>query len=366
MNRLLSRALGALAMASLVGAAAPAFAEEELPPGHPPVASGGISLPADIRLHGRFDIAYERYGYTGDIGSGYDAFRNNHHFLFLDRHSKNDPFFFDAELLALTYYQMGYTVPSTREDGWRLSFSAGKVLVPFGSDPLFHHAYGGRVGADQRFLPIVWAEYGLKAGLDLDLDPVGLRVDAFVVRGYAVKKATDVLNLQAGTSPVDDMNFSGGGRVGASLGPASIYYSVYGGTLDHGRKIFMQAFDASLWRLPDVPFLKDIALTLGVIRADVWGGDAPAYYHFADYLQVRWYPTDCFYVQYRAGLDMRDNRQGLFADPDRLDRYDTSAHSVAIGWVAGGFSLTVQHLWQFELRDEQKDDFFRVTATYEF
>ena len=38
----------------------------------------------------------------------------------------------------------------------------------------------------------------------------------------------------------------------------------------------------------------------------------------------------------------------------------------AIGWVAGGFSLTVQHLWQFELRDEQKDDFFRVTATYEF
>jgi len=112
--------------------------------------------------------------------------------------------------------------------------------------------------------------------------------------------------------------------------------------------------------------LRDIAITMGAMRADVWGGDPAAYYHFADYLQIRYYPTDCLYIQYRGGLDMRDNRSGVFADATRLDKLDTSAHSIAVGWTHGNFSLVVQHLWQLELVDEQDDDFFRVTATYEF
>jgi len=362
-------------LASAIGLAtvAPAAADDGLPPGHPPIPKGasmsahgkGVNLPFDLRLHGRFDVAYERHSFSDAFWDGKDAFRNFHRFLFLERRAKDDPFFFNAELLGLTFYEIGARFQGDREDIWRLNLAAGKVLVPFGADPLYHHAYGGRVGADQRVLPLVWAEYGLKASLDLDLDPVGLKIDAFAVRGYALRAEDGILNLQSNMAPIDDLNFAGGGRVSASLGAATVNYSVYGGTLDFGRSLVMQAFDITLWRL-DFPILRDFAITAGVLRADVWGADADAYYHFADYLQIRYYPTDCLYIQYRGGLDMRDNRKGIFADGTRLDKLDTSAHSVSLGWLRGNFSLVLQHLWQLELVDEQDDDFLRLTATYEF
>lgn len=359
-------------LVATLGASA-ALAEDELPPGHPPIPAGaktdaqhaGVALPGDIRLHGRFDVAYERYGYSDAIGDGKDAFRNHHRLLFVERHVKSDPFYFNAEVLGLNFLEIGARFAGDGEDIWRASVTAGKVLVPFGADPLFHHAYGGRVGADQRFVPIIWGEYGLKGAIDLDLDPVGLRIDAYALRGYALRSATGILDLQTSGAPMDDLNFVGGGRISASWGPAALYYSVQGGTLDHDRSLFMQALDLTIWR-PDVSFLRDFALTAGVVRADVWGGGEEAYYHFADYIQIRWYPIDCLYVQYRAGLDLRDNRSGLFADASRLDKKDTSAHSVAVGWLRGNFSLVVQHLWQLELYDEQDDDFLRVIATYEF
>jgi len=362
-------------------AAAPAAAEDELPPGHPPISGGsggsagsadaakasprGVSLPGDIRLHGRFDIAYERHGYSDAIGDGKDAFRNHHRLLFVERHAKGDPFFFNAEVLGFNFMEIGARFQGEGEDIWRASVTAGKVLVPFGADPLFHHAYGGRAGADQRVVPIIWAEYGVKGALELDLDPVALKLDAYALRGYALRAADGIVDLQTSGAPMDDLNFVGGGRLGASWGPATLYYSFQGGTLDHARSLFLQALDLTIWR-PDIDVLRDFALTAGVMRTDVWGGDAEAYYHFADYIQLRWYPTDCLYVQYRAGLDTRDNRDGVWVDAARLDKKDTSAHSVSVGWLYGNFSLVVQHLWQLELYDEQDDDFLRVTATYEF
>lgn len=344
----------------------PSRADDALPPGHPPIAHGGIKLPADLRLHGRFDIAYERHGYSSDLTEGKDAFRNFHRFLFLDRATRDDPFFFKAELLALTFFEIGARFRGPDEDIWRLTLGAGKVLVPFGADPLFHHAYGGRVGQDQRVLPLVWAEYGLKAQLALDLAPVGLRFDAYLIRGHALRAADGILSLQANVSPLDEMNVAGGGRISASYGPATVSYSVYGSSLDFDRSVFMQAFDLTVWRIPGVPVLEDVALSFGLLRADVSGGELDSYYHFADYLQVRYYPVDWLYVQYRGGLDMRDNRSGLFADPDRLDRFDTTAHSVSVGFLHRGLSFVVQHLWQLELVDEQPDDFFRLTVAYEF
>lgn len=298
-------------------------------------------------------------------GDGKDAFRNYHRFLFLERRAKDDPFFFSAELLGATFYEIGARFKGDKDDIWRLNLAAGKVLVPFGADPLYHHAYGGRVGADQRVLPIVWAEFGLKGTLDLDLSPFALKIDAFGLRGYALRAADGILNLQSGMAPTDDLNFAGGGRVSLSYGGATINYSVYGGTLDFDRSLLMQAFDITLWRL-DLPVLRDFAITAGVLRADVFGGDIDSYYHFADYLQVRYYPTDCLYIQYRGGLDMRDNREGVFADGTRLDQFDTSAHSLSVGWIHNNFSLVLQHIWQLELVDEQDDDVLRLTATYEF
>jgi hypothetical protein len=366
----LACAVTALAISAALFHATPTRAEDALPPGHPPIAAqegetSGFELPLGLRLHGRFDFAYERHAYTDDPSEGLDAFRNFHRFLFLERHVKDDPFYFNAEVLGLNFYELGFRLRGGESLPWRFGMTAGKVLVPFGSDPLFHHAYGGRVGADQRFVPVVWGEFGLKANLELDLGRAGLRVDAYTTRGFALRDPEAQLNLQTNAAPLDDLNFAGGGRISASYGPATIHYSVMGGNLDHGRAFAMQGLDVGLWRLP-LPVLEDFALTAGVVRADVWGGEGESYYHFADYLQLRYYPTDCLYLQYRTGLDMRDNREGLFADANRLDKLDTSAHSLALGYVRGHFSLVIQHLWQMELVDEQDDDFFRITAAYEF
>ena len=62
-----------------------------------------------------------------------------------------------------------------------------------------------------------------------------------------------------------------------------------------------------------------------------------------------------------AGNPVLSNPNGA-----RLDRADTSAHSLAVGWIHGSFTLVLQHIWQLELVDEQDDDLLRVIATYEF
>lgn len=345
----------------------PAEPPAEAPaPAHPP----GISLGADIRLHARFDVSYERTGYTDDPSDGKDTIKNNHKFVFLTRHSKADNFFFNAEILGLNFYEFGYRLrPADLEEPWRLAFTAGKVLVPFGAEPLYHHAYGGRVGNDQRFVPFMWSDFGMKATFNLDLEPVHLRFDAYAVNGLALPNGKPETRLNIAGNPSkagEDMNLAGGGRISASFGPLNVYYSIYGCALNFHSTVLMQGLDISLFRLPGVPFLEDLAISAGVVRADVWGGDQPAYYHFADYIEVRYYPIGTLFLQYRGGLDMRDNRSGVFADPARLDKSDTAGHSVGIGWQIGGLTLLAQHHWQIELADEQPDDFFRITATYEF
>ncbi len=331
-------------------------------PAHPP----GISLGADIRLHARFDVSYERHSYSDNPSDGKDALKSNHTFVFLTRHSKSDPFFFNAEVIAMKFFEAGYRLrPSDLEEPWRFAASAGKILIPFGSEPLYHHAYGGRVGGDQRFVPAVWADYGLKGTFNLDFEPVHLRFDAYAVNGLVLGKRDAILGLGNASQPTD-MNLAGGGRISASFGPLNLYYSIYGCAVNFGKTVVMQGLDISLFRLSGVPFLEDLAVSAGVVRADVWGGGDPAYYHFADYIEVRYYPIDTLFIQYRGGLDMRDNRSGVFADAARLDKNDTSGHSVGIGWQIHGLTLLAQHHWQLELADEQADDFFRITATYEF
>jgi len=336
-------------------------AQGDAPRGRP-----GLALFGQLRLNGRFDLAYERYGYTDNPTDGKDAFRNYHRFLFLSRHVRDDPFFFTAELLGLTFYEIGYRVRGAPETPWRFSFAIGRVLVPFGSEPLYHHAYGGRVGADHRFLPMIWGEYGAKASFSYPIDEVSLRADFFLVRGLALRQADQVLSIQSHVSPLDDLKFAAGGRLAVSWGPASLYYSIYGGGIGFDRSIIMQALDLTIWRIPGVPVLEDLALTIGVVRADMFGGDQPSSYHFADYIQLRYYPTRFLYIQYRGGMETRDNRAGLFVDKDRRTQLDGTAHSLAVGYIHGGFSLVLQHLWQLELRDEQPDDLLRLTATYEF
>ncbi|MEZ4272593.1 MAG: hypothetical protein R3C68_14540, partial [Myxococcota bacterium] len=292
-------------------------------------AAQGIPLPGDLRLNGRFDLNYERVGFSGDPSEGQQALRNYHHFIFLSRQAKGDPVTFNAELIDLTFYEAAYKM--TIAQSVRLKIKAGKILVPFGAEPLFHNSYGGRSGFDQQILPIIWARHGASAQLQYRLGSVALSNDLYAVQGHALRTADGVLNLQNDFSANDDVNFGTGDRLGVSWGPISAWYSFYFNRLGFDRKLFLQALDISVWRPRSIPVLEDFSLSAGILRADISGGGAGEdYYHFGDYLQVRYYPWDWFYLQYRTGLRTTNNRRGIVFDNTRGDENDNSSHNFAV------------------------------------
>ena len=102
----------------------------------------------------------------------------------------------------------------------RVSVKAGKLLVPFGAEPLFHQSYGGHAGFDQRVLPAVWAARGrwppaaIGGGAGR-----ALSADVYGVRGYALRRADAVLNLQSDFVAARRRRASAlGARLGAVLG----------------------------------------------------------------------------------------------------------------------------------------------------
>ncbi|MFN7953281.1 MAG: hypothetical protein U0610_16275 [bacterium] len=329
---------------------------------------GGLALLPilqDISLHGAFDFAYERRDYTDNPLDGHDVLKNYHHFLFVDRHAKDDPFFLTAEVVDLTFYEIG-----VREElGFApavATLKAGKILVPFGPDPLFHHAYGGLTGFDQEILPTVWAELGGTLGLVSQLGDLTIANDLYGVQGYAVDATDAVVDLTSDLSSSDAVRFGVGNRVRVGWGPVSGWYSIYVNNMGFGQRLVMQAVDVTLWR-PDWPVLENLAVAVGAMRADVIEkSSAHNYYHFGDYVQVRYYATDWLYLQYRGGFRSYDNRDGFYFDDERKDANDTSAHSVSIVALHRGATVGLSHYWRLEEADEQANDFLRLELRYDF
>jgi hypothetical protein len=148
---------------------------------------------------------------------------------------------------------------------------------------------------------------------------------------------------------------------------ASVWYSVYFNPLGFDRTLFMQAVDLSIWRPRGVPVLQHFSLGAGFLRADVSGGGAGLdYYDFADYLQVRYYPTDWLYVQYRTGLRTFDNRRGLVLGTSRLTTADASTHNFAVVGRYKGLTAGLYYFINLEKVDEIANDLLRLSVIYDF
>ncbi|MEO8178174.1 MAG: hypothetical protein ABI895_05000 [Deltaproteobacteria bacterium] len=327
----------------------------------------GLSLPFQFRLNGRFDLSYERRNFdTQPFSAGDNALQSYHHFLFLSRQSAEDPLAFSAEVINLTFWEVSYhlSLPASAGQLW---LKAGKLLVPFGPDPLFHQSYGGLVGFDQRVLPPIWAEEGLSARFWRDEGDFSGSVDLYALRGYELKQRDAVLNLQNDFSPLDATQLALGFRLRGSWQALSVFYSGYVNALDFGRVLYLQAADVELWRLRGVPVLEHLAAEVGLLRADVSGaGPGRDYYHFASYLRLRCYLTDLMYLQYRQGLRTFDNRRGVSLDDTRLTREDGSTHNFGLVLRHGPLTFGLYYFFVLEKADELRDDFLRVSGVYEF
>ena len=326
-----------------------------------------FTLPWNLHLNGKFDFSYERREFKGHpFGPGANAFQTYHHFLFLSRAGADDPFGFNIEVITQAFYEFNARIaPKRRNFGFL--FKAGKILVPFGPEPLFHKTYGGRSGFDQEILPFIWAQPGLAVNAHVRAGPVVFSNDLYTVQGYALRDEETVLNLQSDVSTLDNFKPALGDRVGISYGPLTGWYSFQFNRLGFDRLLYMQAVDLEFWRLPDVPVLKNLVFGVGGIRADVSGaGPGQDYYHFGSYGSLGYYPIDFLFLNYRAGLRTTDNRARLYFDERRADERDRSSHNLSITGRYKGFYASLQLLWSLEKTNEQDDDFLRLTVGYEF
>ena len=353
--------------------AAPPAAE----PAKPALEAGFVwaRLPVlgTFRLNGRFDLSLERTGYTSNPFSDKAAtgLQSYHHFIFLSRESAEDPITLSAEITSLQFWSAGVRLS---RGNWplQLSANAGKLLVPFGGEPLYHHSYGGTAGFDQRVLPPVFAREGASVSAMARVHNIALTADAYVIAGYRLRSREAVLSLQSDLAPLDNLHLGLGARAGAAYGPLSIWYSAYFNPLGFGRRLFMQAADIALFR-PKLKVLEYFSFGLGVLRADVSGGRAQGYggpgedyYHFASYFEVRAYPFEWLYVQYRQGLRTFNNRRGVFIDETRLTQEDSSTHNVGIVARWHGISCGLYQFWNLEKVNETPNDVTRLMVAYDF
>jgi hypothetical protein len=325
-------------------------------------------------LNGRFDLDYERRQFTGDpfASDAANALRSYHHFLFLSRARADEPCGVSIEILALTFWEAHCRVLG-RAQPIALTLAGGKIVVPFGADPLFHQSYGGLAGFDQRILPPIWSQEGVAAHAVYERGDIIVTDDLFIVRGYGLSRADGVLDLQNGFSPDDGVHLGWGNRLGAAWRPISAWYSAYFNPLGFDRHLFMQAVDVTVARARDVPVLAHFSFGAGLLRADVAGGNSSGvggpgkdYYHFGSYLQVRYHPTDWLYVQYRQGLRTFDNRRGVILDNSRLTSADGSTHNFGIVGRYHALTAGVYYFVDLEKVGEVPDDLFRVSVAYEF
>jgi hypothetical protein len=361
-------------------AAAPPVIAPAAPPAPAPVAPQGqlrpgvgVELPYGLTIDGRFDVAYERLGFSGNpfASSAVNGLRSYHHFLFLSRESTDDPFGLSIEMLSLQFWEAHYRWRA-KQLPVQVVIAGGKILVPFGADPLMHQSYGGLSGFDQRILPVIWAQEGVAAHVLFHQRELAITDDVYVVRGYTLKRADGIINLQNDFSADDDARLGWGNRLGAAWGPVSSWYSTYFNTLGYGRRLFMQAGDVMLWRMRQVPVLGHFSFAAGLLRADVSGGDqgngGPGndYYHFGSYFQLRYHPTDWLYVQYREGLRTFNNRRGVFVDDTRLTSDDGSTHNFGVVARTHGLTAGLYYFVNLEKVAEIANDVLRVSLSYDF
>jgi hypothetical protein len=341
-----------------------------------PAKSGpaGYRLPGGIHLGGMFDVAYERTDRSADLTSGKNAFRSYHHLLFLSRQGDDIPIGFDAEVLSQYFYELSARLSQTGSR-LRVLLHTGKILVPFGPDPLFHKSYGGLSGVDQRALPVVWSAIGAGIRFSYASGGVSAADEVYAVQGFDLEAPDQTLNMQRDLTAYAGARIAFGNRLALASGPLTLWYSFYWNQMRFGRLLIMQAVDLALWR-PALPVLDRVAMGAGFVRAHISAtgryetpgasSDESGYYHFADYLWLRAYLLDGLYVQARSGLATFNNRRGLTYDEARADPSDGSHHNLALVYEYASAQVMLAYYWNFEKVDERPDDFLRLMVTYAF
>lgn len=312
-----------------------------------------------LLINGKFDVSFELREFYGNPFQGKPSLTNYHHFIFISRRKAEDKFFFTAEVIERYFYEFGANF-----DRFALKF--GKVLVPFGADPLFHHNYGGLTGFDQKFVPFVWSEHGGVFTAHILKNPEKKTIlsnDLFLVNAPS-GDPTKEFSIGKG----DPSKFAIGDRVRFGYSHLIVYGSVYWTQYSKNYDLFMWGGDVSLaYGFLPYSLLKNLAVKAGFAYINVEGDPVKIgnYFHFSDYLRIDYKLPLNFTFRFLVGTKTMLNYKYPFYDKSTADTNDETAYNFALVYNRNGFSLQVQYVIKVEAK-EQKDDFARIMVGFEF
>jgi hypothetical protein len=333
-----------------------------------PVESAFPSWTDKVHLSGRFDLNMEVFA-PGKEGIQANRFRNYHKFMFL-KVTPDDRFTLDAEIIDLSYYELRTELP------YDVSFTAGKIWVPFGATP-FHHYYGAAQGDPFTglLLPNVWAEYGASVakkwinGANFSLD-----TDAYVIRGFDGPRG-QVLNLAAGGS---DNVFAYGARTKLGYGTklavwGSILTNSFGDTEGAGMddeegRLVLWGLDLLVdYGLLDLPIIEDLRFRGAFARAEIQDellvdpdfNSEGWYYRWGDYAELTYRGLKYAHVRARYGT--------IIDFDDTVSNKDSHNWDLALLTRLGpNLSLMFEYQINMEEVDELDNDLFRTQMVFEF
>jgi len=310
-----------------------------------------------IMINGIFDVALESREFHTNPFDGKFSLINYHHFVFLSRRKADEKFFFSAEIIGRNFYEFGAKLG-------RFTLKFGKVLIPFGADPLFHHYYGGLIGLEQKFVPFVWSEHGgvFTAKIFEDMKKRVIVSNDFFVVNAPEGDPTQVFVM----SKASPSRFAVGDRLKIGYSRVIGYLSGYFTEYAKGYPMFMWGGDLSFAR-GFFPFLKNLSLKTGFAYMNVKGDPKKigTYFNFADYLKIDYKLPLNLTFSFLVGSRTTQNYKYPFYDKSTPSKDDETAYNFALIYRRGPFSLTTRYVIKVEAI-EQKDDFLRFHFKYEF
>ncbi|GBD03571.1 hypothetical protein HRbin19_00863 [bacterium HR19] len=306
-------------------------------------------------INAKFDVSLESRNFNFNPLEGKYSLVNYHHFLFISRRTTEDNFFFSAEVIERVFYEFGVRFP-------RFSVKFGRVLVPFGADPLFHHNYGGLTGFDQKFVPFIWSELGgVFNSHILRTEKILLSNDFYVVNGPS-GDPEKIMTISAGSPS----NFAVGDRIKLGYSLLTAYASTYWVRYAPHYDLFMWGADF-VGAYGFIPFFKNLSLKLGFAYMNVVGNRQTVgnYYHYANYLRIDYKLPFNLFFRFIVGAKTFQNYSYPFYDTKTKDENDEFAFNFALMYRRGIFLSQIQYVKKLEGK-EIKDDFMRILFSVEF
>ncbi|MCB0394266.1 MAG: hypothetical protein KDD25_06890 [Bdellovibrionales bacterium] len=308
------------------------------------------SVGEELRSHlmGRIDLTSEFSPYDNDEPEENHEFKNYHFFVFLKVKASDRTEFF-GEIIGQKFYFVNLKVNNP------ITFSFGKIPVPFGDSTSYHRYYGGvqGLGSDGVLFPIVWAENGFN--IRTQLNP--LAIETYMVNGFTeLDETTGKPKLNVGSN---GSRQAGGARLSLDAGGVTPVLSYYHMQWRRGDSLNLIGGDlSSSYGLWDLSLFKHLRLGMGRAVAFIDGHQDGTFQKAGDYAKIATNLLGPVEFQLLYGTFTYDSS-------DKSEK-DTHAFTLSGQVPWDQVRLTLEYQWNFEAENEVENDILRLMASLDF